>query len=78
LKGWLAHKKGHPNNWVLYAWDNNQEQMTRAKRPPFGTNKGTSWGSFSSRHGPSYDDGTNDDCVIIDCFKQMKVFLPKQ
>jgi hypothetical protein len=51
--------------------------MRRAKRPPSETNKGTSWGSFSSRHGPSCDDGTNDDCVII-CFKHMKVFLPKK
>jgi hypothetical protein len=23
FKGWLAHKKGHHNNWALFAWDNN-------------------------------------------------------
>jgi hypothetical protein len=32
LKGWLVHKKGHPINLALYAWDNNQEQMRRAIR----------------------------------------------
>jgi hypothetical protein len=59
-------------------WDNNQEQMKRAKRPPSKTSKGSSWGSFSSRHAPNNDDRTNDDCVIIEYSKQVKVFLPKK
>jgi hypothetical protein len=52
--------------------------MKRAKRPPSKTSKGSSWGSFSSRHGPSNDDRNNDDCVNIEYSKQVKVFLPKK
>jgi hypothetical protein len=52
--------------------------MKRAKKPPSGISKGTSWGSFSSRHGPNNDDGINDNCVILECSKQVKVFLLKQ
>jgi hypothetical protein len=44
--------------------------------PPSEISKGTSWGSFSSRHGPNSDDGINDDCVIFYYSKQLKVFLP--
>jgi len=52
--------------------------MKRAKKPPSETSKRTNLGFFSSRHGPNSDDGINDNCVIIDCFKQVRVFLPKQ
>jgi hypothetical protein len=50
--------------------------MKKAKRPPSKTSKDTSWGSFSSRHGPNRDDDTDDNCVVLDCSKQMKFFLP--
>jgi hypothetical protein len=74
----LAHKRAHPIDLALYAWDNNHEQMKKARRPPSITSKGISWGSFSSRHGPNNDDRTNDDCVIIEYSKQVRVFLLKK
>jgi hypothetical protein len=74
----LAHKRAHPIDLALYAWDNNHEQMKKARRPPSITSKGISWGSFSSRHGPNNDDRINDDCVIIEYSKQVRVFLLKK
>jgi hypothetical protein len=41
LKGWLAEKKGHIITY-MYAFDSNQEQVKRAKRPPSVFSKGTS------------------------------------
>jgi hypothetical protein len=48
--------------------------MKKAKMPPSKINKGTNWGFFSSKHGPNSDDGNDDDCVIIDYYKQVRVF----
>jgi len=50
--------------------------MRRAKCPPFGISKEINWGSFSSRHGPNNNDGIDDNYVILNCSKQVRVFLP--
>ncbi len=47
LKGQLAERKKYCINWVLYAFDNNQEQMKKVKKPPSIALKGISWGTFS-------------------------------
>jgi hypothetical protein len=65
LKGWLAERKNYCINWALYAFDNNHDQMKRAKRPPSATSKGTSWGTFSSCQG---DDCNDEVCVFEGCF----------
>jgi hypothetical protein len=41
LKGWLAKKKGHIITY-MYAFDNNQEQVKKAKRPPSASSKAIS------------------------------------
>jgi hypothetical protein len=34
-------------------------------------------GFYSSKHGHNSDDGTDDDCVILDYSKQVRIFSPK-
>ncbi len=53
-----------------------RKKSLQATKRSNGISQGTNWGSFSSRHGPNSNDGIDDNYVILDYSKQVRVFLP--